>query len=76
LRGSCASTVSGHYEKRHLETWFRRFPGMWYHGDCARIDEDGHWFLHGRTGDALKMGAAGNPSESGAVAALAHPLSA
>ena len=23
----------------------RRYPGVWRHGDWAKIDEDGHWFL-------------------------------
>jgi acetyl-CoA synthetase len=41
--------------ERYLETYFRRFPGVWYHGDWARVDEDGEWFLYGRTDDTFKV---------------------
>jgi acetyl-CoA synthetase len=44
-----------HDDARYLETYFGRFPGVWYHGDWARIDEDGQWFLLGRTDDTLKV---------------------
>jgi acetyl-CoA synthetase len=42
-------------DKRYLETYFSRFPGVWYHGDWAHIDEDGYWFLHGRSDDTIKI---------------------
>lgn len=42
-------------DARYLETYFRRFPGVWYHGDWAKVDEDGQWFLFGRTDDTLKV---------------------
>ena len=41
--------------ERYLETYWRRFPGMWFHGDWASIDEDGYWFLHGRSDDTLNV---------------------
>lgn len=44
-----------HDDARYLETYFGRFPGVWYHGDWARVDEDGQWFLLGRTDDTLKV---------------------
>ena len=44
-----------HDNERFLATYFRRFPGVWYHGDWAKVDEDGHWFLFGRTDDTLKV---------------------
>jgi acetyl-CoA synthetase len=28
---------------------------VWVHGDWASIDEDGYWFLHGRSDDTLKI---------------------
>jgi acetyl-CoA synthetase len=40
---------------RYLEAYWRRFPGVWTHGDWASIDEDGFWFLHGRSDDTLKI---------------------
>lgn len=41
--------------KRYLETYWSRFPGMWYHGDWASIDEDGYWFLHGRADESMNV---------------------
>jgi acetyl-CoA synthetase len=40
---------------RYLETYWRRFPGVWVHGDWATRDEDGFWFLHGRSDDTLSV---------------------
>jgi acetyl-CoA synthetase len=40
---------------RYLDTYWRRFPGVWTHGDWASIDEDGYWFLHGRSDDTLNI---------------------
>lgn len=41
--------------ERYLSTYWERFPGMWYHGDFASVDQDGHWFLHGRSDDTIKI---------------------
>ena len=30
-------------------------PGVWRHGDWASIDEDGFWFLHGRSDDTINV---------------------
>src|SRR5207253_5331547 len=32
-----------------------RWPDVWVHGDWASIDEDGDWFLHGRSDDTIKV---------------------
>jgi acetyl-CoA synthetase len=40
---------------RYLDTYWRRFPGMWVHGDWASRDSDGFWFLHGRSDDTLSV---------------------
>jgi acetyl-CoA synthetase len=42
-------------DERYLDTYWRRFPGVWTHGDWASIDEDGYWFLHGRSDDTLNV---------------------
>jgi acetyl-CoA synthetase len=42
-------------DERYLETYWRRFPGVWVHGDWASVDEDGFWFLHGRSDDTLSV---------------------
>jgi acetyl-CoA synthetase len=41
--------------ERYLETYWRRFPGVWVHGDWATRDGDGFWFLHGRSDDTLSV---------------------
>ena len=41
--------------ERYLETYWSRFPGVWTHGDWALVDEDGYWFLHGRSDDTLNI---------------------
>lgn len=41
---------------RYIETYFTRFgPDVWYHGDWAKVDEDGFWFLYGRSDDTIKV---------------------
>jgi len=42
-------------EDRYLETYWRKIPGMWLHGDFASKDADGFWFIHGRSDDTLKI---------------------
>ena len=40
---------------RYIETYWSRLPGIWVHGDWASVDEDGYWFLHGRSDDTLNI---------------------
>ncbi|MEA2434890.1 MAG: acetyl-CoA synthetase [Actinomycetota bacterium] len=40
---------------RYLQTYWSRWPDVWVHGDWASIDEDGYWFLHGRSDDTLNI---------------------
>jgi acetyl-CoA synthetase len=42
-------------DERYLEAYWQRFPGVWTHGDWASIDEDGYWYLHGRSDDTLNI---------------------
>jgi acetyl-CoA synthetase len=59
--------------ERYLDTYWRRFPGVWVHGDWASADEDGYWFLHGRSDDTLNIaGKRIGPAELES-AAIAHP---
>jgi len=62
-----------HDDARYLDTYFSRFPGVWYHGDWAMEDEDGQWYLFGRTDDTFKVaGKRVGPGEvEGALAS--HP---
>jgi acetyl-CoA synthetase len=42
-------------DERYLDAYWRRFPGVWTHGDWASVDADGYWFLHGRSDDTLNI---------------------
>ncbi|MGH8984220.1 MAG: AMP-binding protein [Acidimicrobiia bacterium] len=41
--------------QRYLETYWSRWPGVWWHGDWASVGDDGQWFLHGRSDDTIKV---------------------
>ncbi len=59
--------------ERYLEAYWSRFPGTWVHGDWARIDDDGYWYIQGRSDDTLKVaGKRVGPAEVES-AAVAHP---
>jgi acetyl-CoA synthetase len=40
---------------RYIQTYWSRWPDVWVHGDWASIDEDGFWFLHGRSDDTMNI---------------------
>ncbi len=59
--------------ERYLETYWSRFPDVWIHGDFAAIDEDGQWFILGRSDDAIKVaGKRVGPAEVESVL-VSHP---
>lgn len=59
--------------ERYLETYWSRLPGLWVHGDWARVDDQGFWFIEGRSDDTLKIaGKRVGPAEVES-AAVAHP---
>jgi acetyl-CoA synthetase len=59
--------------ERYLATYWSRWPGVWTHGDWASIDEDGEWFLHGRSDDTIKLaGKRLGPAEVESVL-VSHP---
>jgi len=59
---------------RYLEAYWQRLPGMWVHGDWARIDDDGFWYISGRSDDTIKVaGKRIGPAEVES-AAVAHPV--
>lgn len=41
--------------ERYLDSYWRKIPGLWVHGDFASIDADGFWYVHGRSDDTLKI---------------------
>ena len=42
-------------DQRYEETYWSRFPDVWVHGDWAEIDEDGLWYILGRSDDTIKI---------------------
>jgi acetyl-CoA synthetase len=59
--------------KRYIETYWRRWPGIWNHGDWASVDEDGCWFVHGRADESMNVaGRKVGPAEVEA-ALIEHP---
>jgi acetyl-CoA synthetase len=58
---------------RYHETYWSRSPNVWVHGDWALEDDDGHWFILGRSDDTLKIaGKRVGPAELESAAA-GHP---
>jgi acetyl-CoA synthetase len=42
-------------DERYFENYWNVIPNLWVHGDLASRDEDGHWYLHGRSDDIIKV---------------------
>ncbi|HEX8074060.1 MAG TPA: AMP-binding protein [Thermoleophilaceae bacterium] len=40
---------------RYIETYWSTYEGVWRHGDWAKVDEDGQWFLLGRSDDTINV---------------------
>jgi len=59
--------------KRYEETYWSRFPNVWVHGDFAAVDDDGLWYILGRSDDTIKVaGKRLGPAEVESVL-VAHP---
>lgn len=59
--------------ERYIEAYWSRFPGVWVHGDFAAIDQDGLWYILGRSDDTIKVaGKRVGPAEVESVM-LEHP---
>jgi len=59
--------------ERYIETYWSRWPDVWVHGDWAFVDEDGFWYIHGRSDDTLKIaGKRVGPAEVESVL-VGHP---
>jgi acetyl-CoA synthetase len=41
--------------ERYLASYWSTYPGVWRHGDWARVDADGQWFLFGRSDEAINL---------------------
>ena len=42
-------------DERYRETYWSRFPGRYFAGDGAKLDEDGYWWVLGRVDDVLNV---------------------
>jgi acetyl-CoA synthetase len=51
---SMLRTVHGDPE-RYVETYWKRFPGMYFTGDGARRDADGYFWIMGRVDDVINV---------------------
>ena len=40
---------------RYIKNYWSIIKDFWVHGDLASKDKDGHWFLHGRSDDTIKV---------------------
>ena len=41
--------------QRYLDTYWSRWENVWAHGDFAAIDNDGLWYILGRSDDTIKI---------------------
>jgi acetyl-CoA synthetase len=57
LLGSWPGQMRGVYGDpgRFVDTYFKAYPGMYFTGDGARRDADGHWWITGRVDDVINV---------------------
>ena len=75
IRGPWPGMTRGFWgdPQRYLEAYFSRVPGVWVHGDWAQVDDDGYWYILGRSDDTIKVaGKRLGPAEVES-AAVSHP---
>ena len=41
--------------ERYQESYWGQIPGVWVQGDLASRDEDGLWYIHGRSDDTINV---------------------
>jgi acetyl-CoA synthetase len=59
--------------ERYIESYWSRFPDVWVHGDWAAVDDDGLWYILGRSDDTIKIaGKRLGPAEVESIL-VAHP---
>ena len=44
-----------HDDERYLDSYWRTSPGQWIHGDLALHDEEGFFYILGRSDDTIKV---------------------
>ncbi len=71
MRGSWPGMTRGFWgePERYMATYWSRFEDTWVHGDWASVDQDGFWYLHGRSDDTMNIaGKRVGPAEIESVA--------
>jgi len=60
--------------QRYEQTYWSRWKNIWVHGDFALVDNDGMWYILGRSDDTIKVaGKRIGPAEVESVL-VSHPL--
>lgn len=75
IRGPWVGMTQGFLDdpERYLDAYWRTIPDMWVHGDFALVDEDGFWYILGRSDDTMNIaGKRTGPAEIES-AAVTHP---
>ena len=58
---------------RYVDSYWSRWPDIWVHGDWAAVDDDGLWYILGRSDDTIKIaGKRLGPAEVESIL-VAHP---
>ena len=42
-------------DKRYIDTYWSKFPNVWYHGDKVTLDDKYMWYITGRVDDVIKI---------------------
>ena len=75
MKKPCPSMTKGFWNdpQRYIETYWSRWPKIWYHADWGLVDNEGFWFVLGRADDTIKVsGRRVGPAEVES-ALLEHP---
>jgi acetyl-CoA synthetase len=60
-------------DKRYRDTYWSRFPGRYFAGDGAKLDEQGYWWILGRVDDVLNVAGHRIGTMEVESALVAHP---
>ncbi|WP_328591328.1 AMP-binding protein [Paenibacillus albiflavus] len=41
--------------ERYTQTYFSKYPNTWVHGDWVEKDDEGYWYIRGRSDDTLNI---------------------